>query len=130
VLLLTYGCIAHRSENAGRLAESASLPTACHTAGTSGSPTTPRDGGFSRKCSSSGRSLYPRIDPAIITLVTGGSEWCLLGRKHEWPKGRWVRGASGSMLCLVPRCVMQLLTAGDLETWQRVVPAGAQARVA
>ncbi|WIA32279.1 hypothetical protein OEZ86_003125 [Tetradesmus obliquus] len=57
--------------------------------GTTGSPTTPRNSGFSRSCSSSGRSLYPRVDPAIITLVTGGAEWCLLGRKQEWPRGRY-----------------------------------------
>jgi hypothetical protein len=33
------------------------------------------------------RSVYPRIDPAIITLVTAG-DWALLGRKAEWPAGR------------------------------------------
>lgn len=64
--------------------------------GATGSQTLPQEGGFSRKCSSSGRVVYPRIDPAIITLVTGGGGWCLLGRKHEWPKGRWV-GLTTSM---------------------------------
>eukprot|EP00878_Enallax_costatus_P032153 GHUV01035263.1.p1 GENE.GHUV01035263.1~~GHUV01035263.1.p1 ORF type:complete len:396 (+),score=114.99 GHUV01035263.1:194-1381(+) len=57
--------------------------------GATGSKTTPRDGGHSRQCSSSGRVLYPRIDPAIITLVTAGSDWCLLGRKKGWPRGRY-----------------------------------------
>jgi hypothetical protein len=45
-------------------------------------------GGFARRCSSSGRVVYPRIDPAIITLVMHG-DWCLLGRKQGWPAGRW-----------------------------------------
>jgi len=48
-----------------------------------------QDGGFSRVCTSSGRVLYPRVDPAIITLVTAGDDWCLLGRKAGWPTGRW-----------------------------------------
>jgi NADH pyrophosphatase NudC (nudix superfamily) len=47
-------------------------------------------GGFARRCSASGRSVYPRIDPAIITLVTCGLDWCLLGRKADWPQGRCV----------------------------------------
>lgn len=47
-----------------------------------------QDGGFSRKCSASGRVLYPRVDPAIITLVTAGADWCLLGRKPDWVAGR------------------------------------------
>lgn len=58
--------------------------------GATGSMTVPRDGGFSRQCPSSGRSVYPRIDPAIITLVTAGEDWCLLGRKKGWPRGRSV----------------------------------------
>lgn len=60
--------------------------------GATGSKTVPRNGGFSRQCPSSGRSVYPRIDPAIITLVTAGKDWCLLGRKKGWPQGRWARG--------------------------------------
>lgn len=72
------------------------LPHAACLSGTTGSPTTPRNSGFSRSCSSSGRSMYPRVDPAIITLVTGGAEWCLLGRKQEWPRGRCVRDTTSS----------------------------------
>jgi ADP-ribose pyrophosphatase YjhB (NUDIX family) len=34
------------------------------------------------------RTDYPRIDPAIITLVTAG-EWALLGRKPGWAAGRF-----------------------------------------
>ena len=34
----------------------------------------------------SGRSVWPRVDPAVIMLTTAGldEEWCLLGRKPEW----------------------------------------------
>lgn len=34
------------------------------------------------------RALYPRIDPAVIVLVTCG-EWALLGRKAAWEAGRY-----------------------------------------
>eukprot|EP00879_Flechtneria_rotunda_P031381 GHRR01034277.1.p1 GENE.GHRR01034277.1~~GHRR01034277.1.p1 ORF type:complete len:428 (+),score=118.51 GHRR01034277.1:412-1695(+) len=57
--------------------------------GSTGSKTQPQDGGYSRKCPTSGRVLYPRIDPAIITLVTAGEDWCLLGSKSGWPGGRY-----------------------------------------
>eukprot|EP00775_Hariotina_reticulata_P003617 gene3617-3881_t len=57
--------------------------------GASGSKTLPQDGGFSRVCTSSQRVLYPRVDPAIITLITAGEDWCLLGRKAGWPTGRY-----------------------------------------
>lgn len=56
--------------------------------GTTGSPTANHAGGFGRKCTTSGQSVYPRIDPAVIMLVTCG-DWCLLGRKAEWPQGRY-----------------------------------------
>jgi NAD+ diphosphatase len=56
--------------------------------GSSGKQTVSTDAGFSRTCEDSGRAVYPRIDPAIITLVTAGSDWCLLGRKEGWPTGR------------------------------------------
>ena len=36
----------------------------------------------------SSRSLYPRIDPAVIVGVTHG-EWMLLGRKSSWVPGRY-----------------------------------------
>lgn len=47
-------------------------------------------GGFVMQCSStscSGRS-FPRIDPAIIVLVTHADK-CLLGRQQTWPEGRY-----------------------------------------
>ncbi|MEW5318011.1 MAG: hypothetical protein WDW38_009265 [Sanguina aurantia] len=45
-------------------------------------------GGHSRKCGSSGSNEYPRLDTAVIMLVTCG-EYCLLGRKPEWPQDRY-----------------------------------------
>lgn len=56
--------------------------------GASGARMTPRKGGRSRVCSATGRSVYPRIDPAVLALVTCG-DYCLLGRKAEWPAGRY-----------------------------------------
>ncbi len=35
-----------------------------------------------------GRKLFPRVDPAIIVLVTAG-ERCLLGRQAAWPEQRY-----------------------------------------
>ncbi|KAJ9507122.1 hypothetical protein QJQ45_004727 [Haematococcus lacustris] len=78
----------------------------CFSAAT-GAPTTAIAGGAGRRCSSSRASVYPRIDPAVIMLVTaeGGrqasrgsghkgaaalaGDWALLGRKAEWPPGRY-----------------------------------------
>jgi len=36
----------------------------------------------------SGQKLFPRVDPAIIVLVTDG-ERCLLGRQAQWPAQRF-----------------------------------------
>jgi NADH pyrophosphatase NudC (nudix superfamily) len=60
----------------------------------------PSSGGYSRKpvVTEGGtkgrgrsRSVWPRIDPAVIMLCTHGpkDDWCLLGRKAEWPEGRF-----------------------------------------
>ena len=57
--------------------------------GASGKRTAGAEGGFARTAPSTGRATYPRIDPAIITLVTAGPDWALLGRKPEWPPGRY-----------------------------------------
>jgi NAD+ diphosphatase len=45
-------------------------------------------GGNSRVCLNPecGRELFPRVDPAIIVLVSDG-ERCLLGRQQDWPEG-------------------------------------------
>ncbi|HEY1773990.1 MAG TPA: NAD(+) diphosphatase [Gammaproteobacteria bacterium] len=44
--------------------------------------------GHERSCKRCGTRWFPRIDPAIIVLVTEG-ERCLLGRQAVWPKGRY-----------------------------------------
>ena len=44
--------------------------------------------GHERSCKHCGARWFPRIDPAIIVLVTDG-ERCLLGRQPSWPKGRY-----------------------------------------
>lgn len=56
--------------------------------GASGSPMEALQGGFARICPGTDKFAYPRIDPAIITLVTQ-DDWCLLGRKEGWPAGRY-----------------------------------------
>lgn len=43
-------------------------------------------------CDGCGRDQFPRTDPAVIMLITvgeGEDERCLLGRRPEWPPGRW-----------------------------------------
>ncbi|HSN18745.1 MAG TPA: NAD(+) diphosphatase [Gammaproteobacteria bacterium] len=44
--------------------------------------------GHERKCGTCGMQWFPRIDPAIIVLVTDGDR-ALLGRQASWPKGRY-----------------------------------------
>ncbi|MFH2036957.1 MAG: NAD(+) diphosphatase [Candidatus Zixiibacteriota bacterium] len=46
------------------------------------------EAGFSRKCSNTEcqRTFFPRIDPAVIVLVTNDDS-CLLGRHSSWQKG-------------------------------------------
>lgn len=58
--------------------------------GACGSPTSPRRAGHSLHCSAPGCAIeiFPRIDPAIIVLVTDG-ERALLGRQAAWPTGRY-----------------------------------------
>ena len=58
--------------------------------GRCGAPTQPITAGHVLKCSNSacGISHFPRLDPAIIVLVTDG-ERVLLGRQAQWPKGRY-----------------------------------------
>jgi NAD+ diphosphatase len=58
--------------------------------GDCGSPTASVEGGYVRVCTSEacGRQHFPRVDPAIIVLVASGDR-CLLGRKPEWPTGRY-----------------------------------------
>lgn len=56
--------------------------------GVCGSQTEPDSGGNSRICRGCGKTLFPRVDPAIIVLVSDG-ERCLLGRQASWPEGRY-----------------------------------------
>lgn len=58
--------------------------------GVCGAPTAPRSAGHVLTCTSSscGAEVFPRIDPAIIVLVTDGSH-ALLGRQPSWPPGRY-----------------------------------------
>jgi NAD+ diphosphatase len=58
--------------------------------GRCGSPTVAAQAGHVLKCSDDacGNQQFPRIDPAIIVLITDG-ERALLGRQAEWPAGRY-----------------------------------------
>ena len=58
--------------------------------GICGSSARPDAAGNSRTCANNdcGREIYPRVDPAIIVLVTNGKH-CLLGRQSSWPEGRY-----------------------------------------
>ena len=55
--------------------------------GSTGENMLPTAGGYSRKAETNGTVAFPRIDPAIICLVTCG-DYCLLGRKHLWKDAR------------------------------------------
>jgi len=58
--------------------------------GACGAPTIPQRAGHCMRCSSEGcgQEFFPRVDPAIIVLVTDG-ERALLGRQAAWPAGRY-----------------------------------------
>lgn len=58
--------------------------------GCCGAPTVPCRGGHVLKCTAAGCGLeqFPRLDPAIIVLVTDG-ERALLGRQASWPPKRY-----------------------------------------
>jgi len=58
--------------------------------GRCGTLTRAESGGNSRKCKSDacGTTIFPRVDPAIIVLVSKGDQ-CLLGRQEGWPEGRY-----------------------------------------
>lgn len=58
--------------------------------GRCGSPTQSIDGGHVLRCSNEAcrSQQFPRIDPAVIVLVTDG-ERALLGRQASWPPGRY-----------------------------------------
>ncbi len=58
--------------------------------GRCGSPTIAVQGGHVMQCSdpTCARQQFPRLDPAVIVLVTDG-ERALLGRQPSWPPGRY-----------------------------------------
>lgn len=58
--------------------------------GRCGATTQPANAGHVLKCSNADCALahFPRLDPAIIVLVTDG-ERILLGRQAQWPPGRY-----------------------------------------
>ncbi|HEY6641646.1 NAD(+) diphosphatase [Povalibacter sp.] len=58
--------------------------------GRCGAPTLAAEGGHVRRCSNErcGNQQFPRIDPAVIVLVTDGDR-ALLGRQAAWPVGRY-----------------------------------------
>lgn len=58
--------------------------------GICGSSARPEAGGNSRICANPDcrREVFPRVDPAIIVLVSDGDR-CLLGRQANWPEGRY-----------------------------------------
>ncbi len=58
--------------------------------GTCGAPTTSASAGHVMKCSNPdcGSEHFPRLDPAVIVLVSDG-ERALLGRQASWPAGRY-----------------------------------------
>jgi NAD+ diphosphatase len=55
-----------------------------------GQPTRPMRGGHMLRCTDpqAPHDFFPRLDPAIIVLVTDG-ERALLGRQPSWPEGRY-----------------------------------------
>ena len=61
-----------------------------------GSATVAGDAGHSRVCANGecGRRHFPKVDPAIIVLVSRGDR-CLLGRQDSWPEGREVYEETG-----------------------------------
>jgi len=58
--------------------------------GSCGSPNHPHDGGHRMRCShaSCGQMTFPRIDPAMITLIEH-DDAILLGRQDNWPQRRY-----------------------------------------
>lgn len=56
--------------------------------GACGGPTQPASAGHVMHCAACGTDAFPRIDPAIIVLISDG-ERALLGRQAAWPPGRY-----------------------------------------
>ncbi len=53
-----------------------------------GAVTVPEQAGHSRRCPVDGSEHFPRLDPAVIMLVTDPDDRCLLARNALWPERR------------------------------------------
>jgi NAD+ diphosphatase len=53
-----------------------------------GTPTVPASAGHSARCPADGSEHFPRVDPAVIMLVTDDDDRCLLARNRLWPPRR------------------------------------------
>jgi NAD+ diphosphatase len=53
-----------------------------------GAVTVPELAGHARRCVADGSEHFPRIDPAVIMLVTDPDDRCLLARNAMWPARR------------------------------------------
>jgi NAD+ diphosphatase len=53
-----------------------------------GAVTEPFSSGHSRRCPVDGSEHFPRLDPAVIMLVTDPADRCLLARNSRWPERR------------------------------------------
>jgi NAD+ diphosphatase len=53
-----------------------------------GAVTMPEQAGHSRRCPVDGSEHFPRLDPAVIMLVTDPEDRCLLARNALWPERR------------------------------------------
>jgi NAD+ diphosphatase len=53
-----------------------------------GSPTDPIASGHARRCPVDGSEHFPRVDPAMIVLVTDPADRALLARNARWPERR------------------------------------------
>ncbi len=53
-----------------------------------GTPTEPILSGHARRCPKDGSDHFPRVDPAVIMLVTDPADRVLLARNRQWPERR------------------------------------------
>ena len=53
-----------------------------------GTVTEPVSAGHARRCPADGSEHFPRVDPAVIMLVTDPADRCLLARNAQWPPRR------------------------------------------
>ncbi len=53
-----------------------------------GTPTLPAPAGHLRTCPADGSEHFPRVDPAVIMIVTDDQDRCLLAHNRRWPANR------------------------------------------